>query len=95
VEALDKGIFEPLVTELKPLLGDPLVPAQIYIRMDRRVRAPDSADTNVSIRNAIQDEADFVIIFLSREAMKPEWVRGELEWALEREKCFGYQSPYA
>jgi len=35
------------------------------------------------------------MIFLGREAMKPEWVRRECEWALEREKCFGYQSPYA
>jgi len=40
----------------------------------------------VSIRSAIQDEADFVIISLSLEAMKPEWVRRECEWALEREK---------
>jgi len=86
VEALAEGIPEPLVTELKPLFGDPLVPTQIYIRVDRRVRVPDSADINVSIRNAIQDEADFVIFFLGREAMKSEWVRRECEWALEREK---------
>jgi len=33
--------------EIKPLSGDPLVPAQIYIRVDRRVRAPDSAGINV------------------------------------------------
>ena len=73
VEALAEGIPEPLVTELKPLFGDPLVPAQISIRVDRRVRTPDySADINVSIRNAIQEEADFVIICLGREAMKPE-----------------------
>ncbi|MCK4731874.1 MAG: toll/interleukin-1 receptor domain-containing protein [Methanophagales archaeon] len=37
-------------------------------------RASDTADINVLIRDAIQDEADCVIIFLSREAMKPEWV---------------------
>jgi hypothetical protein len=36
------------------------------------VRAPDSADINVSIRNAIQEEADFVIMFLSLEALKSE-----------------------
>jgi hypothetical protein len=40
----------------------------------------------VSIRNPIQEEADFVIIFLSREALKPEGVRRKFEWALEREK---------
>jgi hypothetical protein len=54
--------------------------------VDRRVRAPDSAAVTVSITNAIQHEADFVILFLGREAMKPEWVRRECEWALEREK---------
>ncbi|KAF5433082.1 hypothetical protein C5S35_16700 [Candidatus Methanophagaceae archaeon] len=32
------------------------------------------------------DKADFVIIFLSREVIKPEWVRREWEWVLEREK---------
>jgi hypothetical protein len=40
----------------------------------------------VSIRNTIQDKTDSVIIFLGREALKSEWVRGEFEWALEREK---------
>jgi len=80
--------FLSIVTEIKPCPcpGDPLVPAQIYIRVDRQVRVPDSADINVLIRTAIQDEADSVIIFLGREAMKSEGVRREFEWALEREK---------
>lgn len=69
-----------------PCPGDPLVPPKIYIRVDRRVRVPDSVDINVSIRNAIQEEDDFVIFFLGLETMKPEWVRREFEWALEREK---------
>jgi hypothetical protein len=43
----------------------------------------------VSIRNVIQDEADFMILFLGREAMKSEWVRREFECALEREKQIG------
>jgi len=46
----------------------------------------DSADINASIRKAIPDKAAFVIIYLSREAMKPKWVRRESECALEREK---------
>jgi len=33
--------------------------------------------------------ADFVIIFLGREAMTSEWVRRECEWALERKKQIG------
>ena len=61
-------------------------------RSGRTVRSPDSADINVSIRNAIQEEADFVIIFLGREAMTPEWVRREFEWALEREKFLANNS---
>jgi hypothetical protein len=40
----------------------------------------------VLLRNAIQEGDDCVIICLSQEAMKSEWVRREFEWALEREK---------
>lgn len=47
------------------------------------------ADLKVSIRNAIQEEADFIVIFLSREAIQSEWVKQELHWALEREKNIG------
>ncbi len=36
--------------------GDPLVPAQLYIHVGRRVRVPVGADINVSIRNAFQEE---------------------------------------
>jgi hypothetical protein len=46
----------------------------------------DGADINAPIRNAIPDKAEFVIIYLSLDAMKPEWVRREYEWAREREK---------
>ena len=69
-----------------PFSGRFIASARTYIRVDIRVQAPVSADINVSIRNAIQEEADFVIFFLGREAMKSEWVRRECEWALEREK---------
>ena len=57
-----------------------------YISAWMDIRAHDSADINVSVRTAIQDETDFVIIFLGRETMKPEWVRSNFEWALKREK---------
>ena len=60
-----------------------------YISAWWTVRALDSADIDMSIRKAIQDEADFVIIFLGREAMKSEWVRRECECVLEREKQIG------
>jgi len=54
--------------------------------VDKNLRAPDSTDINVSIRNAIQEEADFVIFFLGRDTLKSKGVRREYEWALEREK---------
>lgn len=43
-------------------------------------------DIEVSIQNAIQKEADFVIIFIGKEAIQSDWVKRELQWALEREK---------
>jgi len=46
-------------------------------------------DLKTSIRDAIQEEADFVIIFFGQEAMKSEWIRRELAWALDREKQIG------
>jgi hypothetical protein len=46
-------------------------------------------DLKVSIKSAIEEEADFVVIFLAREAIKSDWVKQELEWALEREKKIG------
>lgn len=44
-------------------------------------------DLQVSIREAIQQDADFVVIFLGREAIGSKWVQKELQWALEREKA--------
>jgi hypothetical protein len=46
-------------------------------------------DLDISIRSAIQEEADFVVIFLGQEAMKSKWIKKELEWAMEREKRIG------
>ena len=38
------------------------------------------------LKSTIQSGVDFLIIFLDKEAMNSEWVKQELEWALEREK---------
>jgi len=46
-------------------------------------------DLKISIHSAIQEDADFVVIFLGKEAVASEWVKRELEWALEREKNIG------
>ncbi len=40
----------------------------------------------VSIKNAIQEDADYVVIFLGKEAVASEWVKRELKWAFEREE---------
>lgn len=43
----------------------------------------------VSIRQAIDTDTDFVLIFISPEAVRSGWVRRELEWALKREREIG------
>jgi len=42
-----------------------------------------------SIRAAIQEGADFVVIFVDPKAIKSKWVQQELEWALQREDALG------
>jgi len=41
-----------------------------------------------AIRNAIEAQSDFVLIFISLESINSKWVKRELEWALEREKDY-------
>lgn len=43
------------------------------------------ADLSASIDRAIRSEVDFVILFLSRDAIASEWVKREMAWAIERE----------
>src|SRR5262245_36729521 len=38
------------------------------------------------LKSAIQSGVDFLIIFLDDDALGSDWVRQELEWALERER---------
>ena len=38
------------------------------------------------LKSTIQSGVDFLIVFLDRDALSSEWVKQELEWALEREK---------
>lgn len=46
-------------------------------------------DLQISIKEAITDNAEYVVIFLGREAIRSTWVKQELEWALEREHQLG------
>lgn len=47
-------------------------------------------ELETSIRNAINEQCDFVVIFLGREAVESDWVKRELEWAIARENELGY-----
>jgi len=38
------------------------------------------------LRSTIQSGVDFLIIFLDNDALRSEWVKRELKWAIEREK---------
>ena len=38
------------------------------------------------LRTTIQSDADFLIIFLDKDALSSKWVKQELEWALQRER---------
>lgn len=42
-----------------------------------------------TIREAIHAEVDFVVLFLDERAAKSEWVKTELQWALEEERKTG------
>lgn len=42
-----------------------------------------------SLRNAIQADVDFLVVFLDEGAIKSEWVRKELAWAREQEDRLG------
>ena len=47
-------------------------------------------DLESSIRDAIEKASDLVIIFLSRDSVRSDWVKRELAWALQREEGLGH-----
>ena len=47
------------------------------------------SDLEQSLRNAIDADVDYVVLFLDNEAADSEWVRREIEWALAREEDTG------
>lgn len=42
-----------------------------------------------TLQSVIEEHSDFVVIFVSDDAAKSEWVQQELAWALSREKSLG------
>lgn len=46
-------------------------------------------DLEVSLKGAIDDQTDYLVLFVGHEAFASPWVRREVEWALQREKALG------
>jgi prolyl-tRNA editing enzyme YbaK/EbsC (Cys-tRNA(Pro) deacylase) len=44
------------------------------------------SDLEISLRNAINTDVDYVILILGTEALNSEWVKREIEWAMNREE---------
>lgn len=74
---------KPLVREIRRHL-----PEHIQSWIDEK-RLLIGDDIEGSIKDAIENESDLVIIFLGRDSMQSDWVKRELAWALEREKELG------
>ena len=47
------------------------------------------SDLELSLKNAINENVDYVVLFLGREAVDSPWVRREIEWSLAREDILG------
>lgn len=71
---------KPLVRELRSHL-----PAYFNVWIDEENLLIGSNITQ-SLKEAIQEEADFVVIFVDEKSVASDWVKNELRWALEREK---------
>lgn len=73
----------PLVREVKINL-----PQHIRAWIDEKdLLVGDNVDQG--IKAAIETESDFVIIFIDSQAVKSQWVKRELEWALDHEQRIG------
>ena len=44
------------------------------------------SDLSISLRDAINTDVDYVILFLGDEAVRSEWIQREIKWALVREE---------
>jgi hypothetical protein len=71
---------KPLVNDFKELL-----PSFLSTWLDDdNLSWGDSLTTE--LRSIIQSAVDFLIIFLDKDSLTSEWVRQELDWAIERER---------
>ncbi|MDQ3818643.1 MAG: toll/interleukin-1 receptor domain-containing protein [Acidobacteriota bacterium] len=54
---------------------------------EREIRVGE--DFHEVLERAINDETDFVVVFLDRNSIASEWVQRELTWSMERERQLG------
>lgn len=71
---------KPLVKEISKYL-----PKWIKIWVDE-YELDYGENLSSSLKNVIQDNVDYVIVLLSKEALSSEWVKKEIEWALSYEE---------
>lgn len=76
----------------KPLVREVIsyLPKKIETWIDEK-DLPLGADIKNTIKSTIRTEADLVILFISKDSVESQWVKDELDWALEREKNLGYR----
>ncbi len=71
---------KPLVKDFKELL-----PPFLSVWLDdESLSWGDTLTTE--LRSTIQSGVDFLIVFLDKDSLSSEWVRQELDWAVERER---------
>ena len=75
----DKPLIRAIIPELPAYIGKWLDEEQLFF----------GEGIEASLKKAIQDESDFVILFVSKEAVESRWVQAELKWALDREATIG------
>ncbi len=74
---------KPLVREISRYL-----PAHVKTWIDDE-RLAFGQNVQYSIRQVIQEEADYVVVFIDRDFASSVWVQEELRWALENEEQLG------
>ena len=74
---------KPLIREIKHYL-----PEHINLWIDEKDLLIGD-DIGTTIKDAIETNTDFVIIFIDTYAIRSQWVLKELDWAIDHEKEIG------
>lgn len=84
-------IFFSHSSEDKPLVREIIqgLPTNIQNWIDEE-SLPVGADINTSLKNTIINKSDLVLLFISNNSIKSNWVKMELDWALKKEMELGY-----